>query len=292
MELQTLLVAAGFDLARTALCLHKPSDLRERTALTIAAETQLDLFDAYQSTHARQPEATLKGRDFMASFLTRGDGTLVFIGFYQSHGCTDRTPEEFGNDPLFQRMSAQLYPSGHQGVSDYLGLDGRAEFDLRPLPELAELKGRLIVNDPGGRTYMRLAETTPLSIVEITREAQLSPPMPAWNELVLDAQTLRSVPTQWAQSLRHWRGIYLILDTTDGARYVGAAYGVDNLLGRWRTHVAGDLGVTRELARRNPDNFRFSILELLSPTTTIDEVTQLELHWMTRLHTKEHGLNR
>ncbi|MBL4559231.1 MAG: hypothetical protein JKP98_25855 [Rhodobacteraceae bacterium] len=36
---------------------------------------------------------------------------------------------------------------------------------------------------------------------------------------------LRALPASWAPVLREWRGVYLIVDQTDGARYVGSAYG-------------------------------------------------------------------
>ena len=73
---------------------------------------------------------------------------------------------------------------------------------------------------------------------------------------------------------------------------MGAAYGEENLLGRWRAHIAGDLGVTRELSKRETKNFRFSILELLAPDAATEEVVDRERRWMDRLHTIEYGLNR
>ncbi len=73
---------------------------------------------------------------------------------------------------------------------------------------------------------------------------------------------------------------------------MGAAYGEENLLGRWRAHIAGDLGVTRELSKRETKNFRFSILELLAPDAATEEVVDRERCWMDRLHTIEYGLNR
>jgi len=105
------------------------------------------------------------------------------------------------------------------------------------------------------------------------------------------ALTLNRLPQNWAARLREWRGVYLITDETDGARYVGSAYGQENLLGRWQAHVARDRGVTRDLARRDPVNFRFSILERVSPDMAADEVIALEHDWMDRLHTRRYGLN-
>ena len=102
---------------------------------------------------------------------------------------------------------------------------------------------------------------------------------------------LRAFPAGWRQTLSQWRGIYLITDATDGARYVGSAYGVENLLGRWQAHVAREVGVTAQLRHRDPVNFSFSILERVSPDMPTADVIALEQTWMTRLHTRTHGLN-
>jgi len=81
------------------------------------------------------------------------------------------------------------------------------------------------------------------------------------------------------------------VDEVDGACYVGSAYGTENLLGRCRSHVAGEQGVTRELAHRDPATFRFSILERANPDATPAEVIRLERTWMDRLDTIRYGLN-
>ncbi len=288
MEFTTLLAGCGIEPRNVALCLHKPGNATDRLVLAMLAESGSPHFETYQRTHSRQAEATLKARGVMASFLTRGDGTLTFIGLYHRAGWTDRNAADFDADPAMQALFACF--ADQRGFVER-GIDSRADFDLQPMARLADLHGRLIVADPGARAYMRLSETTPLPVLEITRQADLTPPLPDWRALVLDTATIRALPRAWAETLRHWRGIYLIVDENDGARYVGAAYGTENLLGRWQTHVAGEAGVTRQLALRNPGNFRFSILELLSPTAGIDEVTRIEQGWMERLDTRRFGLN-
>lgn len=288
MDFQTLLGALQIEANRVALCLHKPGDARERLALMSLADTQATAFETYQSTHPRQAEATLKARDVMASFVTRGDGTLTFVGLYQQNGWTERSAKELEADPAMQALFTFI---GSKRGFEERGIKSRAQFSLMLMAELAELRGRLIVADPGARAHMRLAETTPLSIVAITPEPDLCPSMPDWRDLVIDTATLRALPRRWAETLRHWRGIYLIMDTSDGARYVGAAYGAENLLGRWQAHIAGEFGVTRELSRRDPNYFTFTILDLVSPVARIDEVTQLEHTWIERLHTRRFGLN-
>ncbi|WP_127104788.1 GIY-YIG nuclease family protein [Pararhodobacter zhoushanensis] len=292
MDFRHLLQGLDVPLTGIALCLHKPPTRRERDALALMIDSAPALFEAYQATHTRSPQATLQARRIMASFLMRSPGELVFVGLYRQNGWTERTADELENDPLLQQVDDLTGGHVRTTVDTTAGDQlGRACFDLVPMSELAELKGRLVVRDPGSRAYMRLAETTPLEILEIARSPDLSPPMPDWRDLTLHTPTLRILPTRWAEQLRQWRGIYLIVDETDGARYVGAAYGEENLLGRWRAHVAHEIGVTAKLSRRNPASFRFSILDLLSPAATIDEVTRAEQQWMVRLHSRQYGLN-
>lgn len=292
MDFRLLLRDLDAPLSDIAFCLHKPPTPRERDALALMIDSAPDLFETYQSTHARGPQATLKSRRIMASFLMRSPGELVFVALFRQNGWTDRAAAELDADPLFRAVYDLVGGDfTHVAEAERTGQPGRAQFTLVPMPDLADLKGRLIVRDPGSRAYMRLAETTPLEVLEIARTPDMSPPMPDWRELALDTPTLRTLPTRWADQLRNWRGIYLIVDEADGARYVGAAYGEENLLGRWRAHVAGELGVTAKLGSRQTARFRFSILDLLSPTATIEEVTRAEQQWMVRLHSRQYGLN-
>ncbi|NBB96579.1 MAG: hypothetical protein GVY34_00150, partial [Alphaproteobacteria bacterium] len=215
MEFQTILEGCGISAEIVALCLHKPSDQRDRLVLTTLAEQHPEIFDTYQSTHSQQAEATLKSRAFMASFLARGDASLTFIGLYRQAGWVDLSGDEFDQSPQMQTMYRAFSSEGFAAR----GIDRRARFDLQPETALAELRGRLVVADPGARAYMRRGETTSLPVLEIQRVPDLAPPLPDWRDVTLDADTVRSMPRKWADTLRHWRGIYLIVDESDGARY-------------------------------------------------------------------------
>lgn len=138
---------------------------------------------------------------------------------------------------------------------------------------------------------MRVAANLDLPVKQITAEPALAAAPPDWRQFIMSGAEVRVLPEAWAARLREWRGIYLIVDETDGARYVGSAYGQNNLLGRWQTHVAGAGGVTAKLRHRDPVNFRFSILERVSPDMLHDEIVVLEHTWMNRLHTRQFGLN-
>lgn len=287
MEFLDLTEAGGIAASNLALCLHKPSSAAARRRFAALLEHAPEVVEAYQSTHSTIAEGTLKRRRFMASFLAGAPGELTFIGLYEVAGWEDLSAQALDAMPAMARMKAAMEDRSFAEEGR-----GRALFDLRPDGRLIDLRGRAVVADPGSRAYMRRAETTPLPILELRRTPRLAPPMPPWTEFALAAPEIADLPRDWAAALAEWRGIYLITDESDGARYVGSAYGAENLLGRWRAHVAREAGVTVGLADRDPASFRFSILDRLSPDAPAEEVIRVEQTWMERLHTVRFGLNR
>jgi hypothetical protein len=125
----------------------------------------------------------------------------------------------------------------------------------------------------------------------ILEESALDKGMPRWDELILTWEELAHLPRSWVHVLKHWRGVYFIVDAVDGKGYVGSAYGDENLHHRWKNYADSGDGGNSRLRNRAPDEFVFSILELVSPTMKKEDVIQLESSWKARLHTREFGLN-
>jgi hypothetical protein len=116
--------------------------------------------------------------------------------------------------------------------------------------------------------------------------------MPEWEEIDLSWEELSILPTRWRGKLAEWRAIYYIFDTSDAKGYVGAAYGDENLLGRWVNYAATGHGGNRLLRQRDPKHLRFTILQRVSPDMEATDVIRLEASWKERLHTRSPwGLN-
>ena len=142
------------------------------------------------------------------------------------------------------------------------------------------------------RAWWRRAHRNELSVLALLEESALDAAMPEWDELALTWEDLRVLPARWKSALSQGRGIYVIFDHDDGKRYVGSAYGKDNLLGRWLHYAAVGHGGNKYLRQRNPRSFSFSILQRVSPDMGADEIIRLEATWKTRLHTRHpDGLN-
>lgn len=284
LRLNDLLRGAGLEPEHCTVMLHSPREPRLRRLLPHLAAARPDLFDAFQSSHAGPATATLRGRSHTVAFVALEGGDCVLVGVYAQSGCTPRTLQWQENHPEISELRRDF---GY----DYNPVEGQAFFDLRRSAHLEDMAGRLRIAPRLGRTYVRLAEKLDAEVVAITRESSFDAPPPYWREWCPTGPEIRALSPAQQARLREWRGVYLIVDESDGARYVGAAYGAENLLGRWRDHVAGDAGLTAALRARNPARFRFSILERVSPDMPPEEVIALEHGWMLRLHSRRFGLN-
>lgn len=167
------------------------------------------------------------------------------------------------------------------------------QFDLTLKSFRESWKGRLIVDWPGGeRSWWRRAENNNFTIHAVLEESALAKSMPDWDSLYLTWHELQVIPKSWQSALRQWRGIYYIRDASDGKAYVGSASGTENLLGRWQNYAESGHGSNKLLEKRDPKNFSFCILELVSPTMGQQEIVAKENSWKRRLATKNPaGLN-
>ena len=256
------------------------------------AEEEPALFDAFQNNHGPRIEATIRNRPYVLSFVNTSGREYCLAGLFAITGHCFRTNEDLDDDPRNRALQERYDDCSFAEVGRRTGLAGRLVFDLSPAPEMSDLAGRLIVERPVGRAYARLAENLDCPVLEISRDRRLVPPAPEWDGFIVTTAEVRRMPSAHAARLREWRGVYLIVDEADGQRQVGSASGAENLLGRWQAHVARDRGVTAELGKRDPTGFRFSILELLAPSASAEEVLAIEGNWKDRLATRSWGLNR
>jgi len=106
--------------------------------------------------------------------------------------------------------------------------------------------------------------------------------------------------SDWKVALSSVYGIYLISDEKTGKHYVGSAYGEEGIWGRWRTYANSFHGSNEDLMdlfnnKREDyfrDNFKFSILEVISSSATKEDVVKKESLWKSKLFSREHGYNR
>jgi hypothetical protein len=179
------------------------------------------------------------------------------------------------------------------GMTGFKATDLResiTEFDLHRIDWHAEWRERLIISwPPPDRAWYRWADRNQFEVQAIAEESVLIPPVPAWDQLIIDWRELALLPTSWRTALSHWRGIYLIIDESDGKQYVGSAYGSENILQRWIGYARTGHGGNKLLRTRNPNAFRFSILQRVAPDLDDASVIAIENTWKDRLNSRAPG---
>lgn len=267
---------------------HSPAETALRKALPLLASERRDLFDHYQSTQGERVENQFLKRSHLASFVATHDGRSVFAGMYERTGSTWIDWDDYWRHPL----TRELVGLGQYDEATAVKRTGFHLFQFTLLSAFSGLIGRLTIDWPlGSRSWVRIAGNTPLPIRELSEENLLVGKLKDWREVDFGFSELFTLPNSWRDRMSQWRGIYLITDRSDGKQYVGSAYGEDNILGRWLDYAKTGHGGNMLLRSRQPSDFQFSVLELVSPETEPDIVVNREEQWKKRLRTREFGLN-
>jgi hypothetical protein len=292
MTLNELLAREHINIENVIVLRHRPFEPGLARVLGWLAAEHPKVFDAYQQTQGPVLEKSILkmvDKGYVASFLAYGAGKAIFVGLYAVKDSHPLTLEQFWKIPEFQ----QLKKYGMQGFTASEGRPTIEWFDLDLTPFRSEWKGKLVINWPGGeRSWWRKAENNDFTVLAILEQSAFDEAMPKWNELCLTWEEIKVLPSRWKDRLREWRGIYYIHDTSDGKAYVGSASGIENILGRWENYAASGHGSNKLLRDRDQRNFKFSILERVSPDMIQSDLIAQENSWKVRLSTRHpDGLN-
>ncbi len=291
MNLNDLLVAKGIDPQTVIVLRHRPFEPKLNRVLPWLAAERPEIFNAYQQTQGEKLEKAMLGATYVASFIGHSPGKALFVGLYRIGETRPMTWDEYWKVPAYVEMKQ----FDIQGFTKEQALTRPSIlwFDLALTEFYREWKGKLIVGwPPPERSWWRRAHLNKLPVVSVLEDSALDTAMPSWKEIDLSWSDIAVLPSRWKAALSEWRGIYLIFDTSDGKSYVGSAYGAGNLLGRWINYAGSGHGGNRLLRARDPQNFRFTILERVSPDMNPEDVICLEGTWKERLHTRQpFGLN-
>jgi hypothetical protein len=285
MHFNQLLEMSGVAPTGTLVMRHRPWERKLRPIIARMAQEQRHLFDTYQSIQGERVSKSIRKAHHVAAMLALEGNSAVFVGLYKMEGYSTRTQNELNASPEVKAL-VQLGMLEPKSQNTHW-------HDLKLTDHLAPFRFSLSVRWPGAAVgWVRWAsrnvfEILPLPVVEAIR-----PDMPPWDELDLRWGELDNLPSSWQAKLRAWRGVYCIFDIEIKKAYIGAAYGEENLLGRWRNYASSGHGDNKLLRERDPENFLFSILQLVSPVAESNEVQELETSWKRRLHTRApYGLN-
>ncbi len=292
LTLNDLLGKQELDPGKVIVMRHRPFERDLAKVLPWLAAEKPEVFNAYQQTQGEKLEKSMKdleGVGYVASFIGHEAGRALFVGLYEIASSTPMTLEQYWQVPAYQEMKT----FGMQGFTADDGRNSLLWFNLILMDSYADWKGKLVIGwPPPERSWWRRSHRNEMPVLAVHEESLLDTEMPEWDEINLTWDELSVLPVKWRQALSQWRGIYFIFDETDGKGYVGSAYGSVNLLGRWLAYAATGHGGNRLLRQRDPRNFRFTVLQRVSPDMDADDVIRLEASWKDRLHTRgASGLN-
>jgi hypothetical protein len=270
---------------------HGPLEPELRKVLPWLAAEKPNVFNAYQQTQTVQVERAMTDAGYVVAFIGHEPGKALFVGLYSVKSFKPITPQKYWKIPA----NVELKEFGVKGFTKESSRSAILWFDLVLTDFYAHWKGKVVVGwPPLDKTWHRWAHKpkNTMPILAVHEDSLLDAAMPEWNSLDLTWDELCVLPQRWRAALAQWRGIYYIFDTSDGKGYVGSAYGEENLLGRWLNYAASGHGGNRLLRQRDSRNFRFTILERVSPDMDAADTIRLEATWKERLHTKQpFGLN-
>lgn len=183
------------------------------------------------------------------------------------------------------------------------------DYILEEVEEFKKFTGRLLFSfhryqGMRGRAYYLEKYIEKFEVVEIFSEPYRGERFPGYENICHDFNVLETIfkseRTDWKAALSSVKGIYLISDKCNGKQYIGSAYGGEGIWSRWACYIGTGHGWNDELTkvieekkfRYARENFRFSILEIMTMMTSDDEVISRESHWKNSLLTREHGYNK
>lgn len=131
-----------------------------------------------------------------------------------------------------------------------------------------------------------------MTVTEILREPYSGEEFPGYGNINHDFRTLAHVfkieHKGWRTALENVKGIYVVIDASNGKKYIGAAYGNSGIWSRWSSYIhTGHGELSNELVslikRKGIDyaknNFRMSLLETFPMKTDDNLIRDKETYW-------------
>jgi len=242
-----------------------------------------DWIDLYQ---AHQSKDIFGKCDYIVTFTGDGGTRAKLLGVYRVVEGRKRTSKDLPKGSPFE---------------DWRGADGFF-YTLEHQSQYADLEGRIVI-DWGSAAISWHQYITNKPVIEVYPPGSSLTPFTDYLDFSLsfnELQTLFKNPDahrDWKTSLTAVSGVYLILAESNGHQYVGSAYGLSGIWGRWSNYATTGHGgnkLLKELVASDseyPESFRFSVLQVLPKTNKKAEVIRWENQYKLKLGSRATGLN-
>jgi len=208
-----------------------------------------------------------------------------------------------GNQAVFQgayrvKSFREFRKTDISGAPEYFmaadnNTNARIWYELEEMPQYKFLRGRLIVQWVSTRGWVQIKDIEVFELLPPGDEISF----PGYQDVVLTWKQLKTIfatprtHRDWKTALSATAGIYRIVDHSSGKIYIGAAYGVDGLWGRWSDYAATGHGNNTLLKDLDPTTFQWSIIRTLSGSMSSKEIIRIEKTEMRKHGSKAIGLN-
>ena len=243
-----------------------------------------------------------KGNWNPVEYFKNGDDKTLLEGQYWNYQGKKSYKENQTTIGFLKLNDENLWLLFHIGriTKDLDKLNGIG-YEHEVMPEFQKFFGRLVIRFKNkSQNMIRLASSVinECEVVQILPDYYDNDLFPGYDKVNLTWNELERVVKKesWKTALQNQKGIYLIIDSSNGKMYVGSAYGESMILGRWLSYVKTGHGGNSELKKIGFDNiknnFKYSILEIFKSTTDDQEILNRESWWKNILKTREFGYNK
>lgn len=188
--------------------------------------------------------------------------------------------------------------------------DTEVGYELELVDLHKELIGRLVIDfyryqGLRGRAFLLEGYYKDFVVSEILKKPFDGINFPGYENINIDFPELETVfkyqKNDWKGALENVKGVYVIVDKSNGKKYVGSAYGDFGIWSRWAVYVGTGHGFNDELTKLISENgidyarqnFRFSLLEYRSMRIDDNLIINRESYWKEALITRgQFGYNK
>lgn len=206
---------------------------------------------------------------------------------------------EFNRRFIFSLIDFYLEPNIwlFGGIYEVLSRSSQAHahsYKVRRCEEGEALVGRLKVRfgRPGRNKSVTLERYLPeMTVSEVLKEPYTGERFPGYENISHDFRDLKRIfesqRPDWRAALEHVKGVYVIVDKSNGKKYVGAAHGEMGIWARWECYMETGHGWNDELTKLikkegmsyAEENFRLTLLEYRSALTEDQVIIDREGFW-------------
>ena len=191
---------------------------------------------------------------------------------------------------------------GHEDLRD---VKKYYRYDTKEIDAFSEYSGRVVVNFKrrSRQSYPYLENVAPEIIVSEMKPEKISiAEFPGFNNVRISHRVLKAVVDQqvesWRSILSNVKGVYAIIDRSNGSIYVGSATGEDMIWQRWSSYANSGHGgnkTLKQLIKDNgedyPMNYQYTILEIADANAKKEDVLERESFWKEVLCSRSCGYN-